>query len=227
MNRRNILLGSAAVIGLGGWYFTSNRAGNTVAFPDAPLPGAANAQTSAGEIDTSSIFEMVEGNPEATVEVMEYASYTCPHCATFHGGPYKQLKSEYIDTGKIRFVYREVYFDRFGLWASLVARCAGPEKFFGISELIYAGQSQWTRAGDPAAIVEELRKIGRLAGLDNDALEACLQDGERAQALVAWYQQNAEADGITSTPSFVINGKKHSNMGYADMKKLIDEALDS
>lgn len=227
MNRRNILLGSAAVIGLGGWYLTSNRASNTVAFPDAPLPGAANAQTSTDEIDTSGIIEMVEGNPDAPVEVMEYASYTCPHCATFHSGPYKQLKSEYIDTGKIRFVYREVYFDRFGLWASLVARCAGPEKFFGLSELIYAGQSQWTRAGEPAAIVEELRKIGRLAGLDNEALEACLQDGERAQALVAWYQQNAEADGITSTPSFVINGKKHANMAYADMKKLIDEALDS
>lgn len=225
MNRRNLLLGSAAVIGLGGWYMTSNRASTTVAFPDAPLPGAANAQTTSGDVDTSGVIEMVAGNPDATVEVMEYASFTCSHCATFHSGPYKQLKADYIDTGKIRFVYREVYFDRFGLWASLVARCAGPEKFFGMTELIYAGQSQWTRAGEPAAIVEELRKIGRLAGLDNDTLEACLQDGEKAQSLVAWYQQNAEADGIDSTPSFVINGKKYSNMSYADMKKIIDEAL--
>jgi len=225
MNRRNILLGTAAVIGLGGWYMTSNRSSTTVAFPDAPLPGAANAQTTSGDVDTSGIMDMVSGNPEATVEVMEYASFTCPHCASFHTAPYKQLKSEYIDTGKIRFVYREVYFDRFGLWASLVARCGGPEKFFGLTELIYAGQSQWTRAGEPAAIVEELRKIGRLAGLDNDALEACLQDGEQAQALVAWYQENAEADGIESTPSFVINGKKYSNMAYADMKEIIDNAL--
>ena len=225
MNRRNILLGTAAVIGLGGWYMTSNRSSTTVAFPDAPLPGAANAQTTSGDVDTSGIMDMVSGNPEATVEVMEYASFTCPHCASFHTGPYKQLKSEYIDTGKIRFVYREVYFDRFGLWASLVARCGGPEKFFGLTELIYAGQSQWTRAGEPAAIVEELRKIGRLAGLDNDALEACLQDGEQAQALVAWYKENAEADGIESTPSFVINGKKYSNMAYADMKEILDEAL--
>jgi protein-disulfide isomerase len=225
MNRRNFLLGGVAVVALGGWYITGNRPANNLTLPGAPLPGAANAQTTEAEVDTSGIVEMVAGNPDSTVEIIEYASFTCGHCASFHAGPYKQLKAEYIETGKIKFVYREVFFDRFGLWASLVARCGGPEKFFGIVELIYAGQSEWTRAGEPAAIVEELRKIGRLAGLDNDQLEACLQNGEQAQALVAWYQQNAEADGIDSTPSFVINGKKYSNMAYADMKKIIDDAL--
>ena len=74
--------------------------------------------------------------------------------------------------------------------------------------------------------VLELRKIGRLAGLDGDTLEACLQDGEKAKTLVAWYQENAEADGIESTPSFVINGKKYSNMAYDEMAKLIDEAAE-
>lgn len=225
MNRRNLLLGSVAALGLGGWYMTSNRSSTTVAFPDAPLPGAANAQTTSGDVDTSSITDMVIGNPDADVEVIEYASFTCPHCATFHNGAFKKLKSEYIDTGKIKFIYREVYFDRFGLWASLIARCGGEDKFFGIADLIYADQDGWSRAGDPAAIVGELRKIGRLAGLDNDTLEACLQDGDRAQALVAWYKENAEADGIDSTPSFVINGKKYSNMSYEIMKETIDEAL--
>lgn len=225
MNRRNILLGGVAVVGLGGWYMTSNRSTNTVAFPDAPLPGAANAQTTSGDVDTSSIPDMVIGNPDAAVEVIEYASFTCPHCATFHNDAFKKLKAEYIDTGKIKFIYREVYFDRFGLWASLIARCGGEEKFYGIADLIYADQSGWSRAGDPSAIVGELRKIGRLAGLDNDTLEACLQDGDQAQALVAWYQKNAEADGIDSTPSFVINGKKYSNMSYESMKETIDEAL--
>ena len=225
MNRRNLLLGSVAVLGLGGWYMTSNRSTTTVAFPDAPLPGAANAQTTSGDVDISLIPDMISGNPDATVEVIEYASFTCPHCATFQTGAYKKLKTEYIDTGKIKFIYREVYFDRFGLWASLIARCGGEEKFFGIADLIYADQEGWSRAGDPAAIVEELRKIGRLAGLDNETLEACLQDGDRAQSLVAWYQENSKADGIDSTPSFVINGKKHSNMSFEDMKVIIDEAL--
>lgn len=225
MNRRNLLLGTVATLGLGGWYMTSNRSTTMVAFPDAALPGAANAQTTSGDVDTSSITEMMIGNPDATVEVIEYASFTCPHCATFHEGAFKKLKAEYIDTGKINFIYREVYFDRFSLWASLIARCGGEEKYFGIADLIYADQANWSGAGDPAAIVEELRKIGRLAGLENEALEACLQDGEQAQALVAWYQKNAEADGIDSTPSFVINGKKHANMSYEDMKEIIDTAL--
>jgi len=121
MNRRNILLGAFAALGLGGWYMTSSRGANTVAFPDAPLPGAANAQSTSGDIDTSGIVDMVTGNPDSAVEIIEYASFTCPHCATFHATNFKKLKSEYIDTGKIKFVYREVYFDRFGLWASLVA----------------------------------------------------------------------------------------------------------
>ncbi|MEQ6249734.1 DsbA family protein [Sulfitobacter sp. HNIBRBA3233] len=223
MNRRTLLLGSAALLGLGGWYAFTPRP--TGALSEGLLPGAANAQTTDETVDTSGIVEMVAGNPDAEVEVIEYASFTCPHCASFHAGPYKQLKADYIDTGKIKFVYREVYFDRFGLWASLIARCGGEEKFFGIADLLYAGQFEWTRAGEPAAIVEELRKIGRLAGMENDAIEACLQDGEKAKALVTWYQQNAEADDIDSTPTFLINGKKYSNMAYADMKEIIEEAL--
>ncbi len=223
MKRRNFILSGFAALGLGGWYFTSRNTG-------APLPGnalvaPANAQTTEADVDTSTIEEMTLGSPDATVELIEYASYTCPHCATFHAGAYKDLKADYIDTGKIKFIYREVYFDRFGLWASLLARCGGEEKFFGLTDLIYAGQSEWSRAGEPAAIVEELRKIGRLAGMDNETIEACLQDGDKARTLVAWYQENAERDGITSTPSFVINGKKYQNMAYSEMKQLLDEAL--
>ncbi len=225
MQRRNVILGGFALLGLGGWALTSNMGSRSTSIDT--MPGAAIAQTSSGDIDTSSIQDMVLGDPNATVEVIEYASFTCPHCAAFHEGPYKQLKAEYIDTGKIKFIYREVYFDRPGLWASMVARCGGPERFFGIVDLIYKGQSEWARAGEPAAIVEELRKIGRLAGLDNDTLEACLQDAEMAQTLVAWYQENGERDNIDSTPSFLINGAKHSNMAYANMKQLIDAELGS
>ncbi|MFK7834606.1 MAG: DsbA family protein [Sulfitobacter sp.] len=225
MQRRNLILGGFAVAGLGGWALTSNLGGSST--PIADLPGVANAQSTSGDFDTSSISDMVLGDASAPVEIIEYASFTCPHCAAFHSGPYKQLKADYIDTGKVKFTYREVYFDRPGLWASMMARCGGQEKFFGIIDLIYKGQSEWARAGEPAAIVNELRKIGRLAGLENDTLEACLQDAEMAQTLVAWWQENGERDDITSTPSFLINGTKHSNMAYADLKNLIDAALGS
>lgn len=223
MQRRNFILGGLAVLGLGGWTLNRMLAGPSAGLD--MLPGAANAQTTSGDIDTSTIQDMVAGNPDAKVTVVEYASFTCPHCATFHTGPYKQLKADYIDTGKIKFVYREVYFDRPGLWASMVARCGGQERFFGIAELIYRGQSEWARAGEPAAIVEALRKIGRLAGLDNETLEACLQDAQMAQTLVAWYDENAKRDDISSTPSFIIDGTKHSNMPYDEMKALIEKAL--
>lgn len=173
----------------------------------------------------SEIPDMVQGSADAKVEIIEYASFTCPHCASFHAGPYKDLKKDYIDTGKVKFVYREVYFDRFGLWASMIARCAGPDRFFGMTDLIYKEQSLWSRAGDPAAIVTELRKIGLKGGLDNDTLDACLEDADNAQALVAWYQENAERDNIRSTPSFLINGEPYSNMKYADFSAIIDENL--
>lgn len=227
MQRRNLILGGFAVAGLGGWALTSNLGGGNGSTPVGNLAGAANAQSSSGDFDTASIPDMVLGNPDATVTVTEYASFTCPHCAAFHAGPYKQLKADYIDTGKVKFVYREVYFDRPGLWASMMARCGGPEKFFGIIDLIYTSQSTWARAGEPAAIVDELRKIGRLAGLDNDKMEACLQDATMAQTLVAWWEENGQRDDITSTPSFLINGAKHSNMAYADMKALLDAELGS
>jgi hypothetical protein len=168
---------AAVAIGLGG--YVTFFGGSSGSVPMNPLASAANAQTAA-EIDTSTIVEMSIGNPDAPVTVIEYASYTCPHCARFHEGTFKQLKSDYIDTGKINFIYREVYFDRYGLWASAIARCAGPEKFFGISDLIYSGQSEWTRAGEAPQIVDELRKIGRLA---HDSFELCDIHGQRAHPI--------------------------------------------
>ena len=223
MSRLMIVSAAVAVLGLGA-YFVTSPGGNSVT-PTDPF-GAANAQE-AGEIDTSVIAEMTQGNADAPVTVVEYASYTCPHCARFHAGPYKQLKADYIDSGKINFIYREVYFDRYGLWASMIARCAGStDAFFGMTDLIYEKQSEWARAGEPAEIVGELRKIGLLAGLDAETMEACLQDGEKARTLVAWYQENATEDGIESTPSFVINGKRYSNMEYTEMAEIIDAAAE-
>lgn len=214
MNRLTSVLGAMALAVLSGGAWLGS----------ASLP---SGQVLAQEVDTSTILEMTLGEETAPIEMIEYASYTCPHCRTFHETVFKKLKADYIDTGKVKFIYREVYFDRFGLWASMIARCAGSDRFFGVNDLLYAGQPEWTRAGDPAAIVEELRKIGRLAGLGNDELEACLQDGDKARTLVAWYQENAEEHEIESTPSFVVNGKKVSNMNYEEFKALLDEELGS
>lgn len=193
----------------------------------AGLPyGAANAQEAA-DIDTSGIVEMTLGVEDAPVSVIEYASFTCPHCASFHAGPFKRLKADYIDSGKVRFTYRDVYFDRFGLWASMVARCGGSQRFFGLTDLIYDQQREWLGDGEPVEIADNLRRIGKVAGLEEDQLDACLSDSDKARTLVAWYQQNAEQDDVSSTPTLIIDGVKHANMSYPELKALIDDALDS
>lgn len=227
--KRILPMVAALLVGVGAYFLfvhePSNSAPQTAAVTSTSADVADNADENA-DLDISSIPDMMIGNPDAKVTVIEYASYTCPHCASFHAGTYKDLKRDYIDTGKINFVFREVYFDRYGLWASMIARCAGPDKFFGMTDLMFKNQSQWTRAGEPAAIIDELRKIGRLAGMDGDTLEACLNDDEKAKTLVAWYQEKAGADNIDSTPSFVINGKKHSNMSFVEMSEILDAAIE-
>lgn len=224
MSRITIAAATLLALAAGDWYLSRPAihvpGSGTLA---AELVGAAQAQE-AEQIDTSTVTEMRMGNADAPVTVIEYASYTCPHCATFHDGNFQKLKADYIDTGKIDFIYREVYFDRYGLWASAVARCAGPEKFFGITEMIYDGQSDWARGGDPAAIVDGLRKIGRMAGIDGEMLEGCLQDAQKLRTLVAWYEENAAEHGVSSTPSFVIDGTTYSNMSYEEMQGLIEDA---
>jgi len=160
------------------------------------------------------VVEMTLGNPDAPVQVVEYASYTCPHCANFHSGPYQQIKADYIDTGMIGFTYREVYFDQPGLWASMMARCGGEMRFFGISNLLYENQQIWARAGDGAAIAAALRNIGKVAGLSDADLDQCMADAEQAEELMAWYRTNAERDGVNATPSFLINGEMVSNREF-------------
>ena len=222
MNRL-FVIGAIALAVVAGTVFWQTRGAPTTV---AELPyGAANAQES-GEIDTSSIVEMTMGPENAKVTIVEYASFTCPHCASFHADQFKDLKSEYIDTDKVQFIYRDVYFDRFGLWASMVARCGGPERFFGITDMIYEQQRDWIGSGqDPVQIANNLRKIGKVAGLNEDQLEACLNDSDKAQALVAWFQANAEADDVSSTPTLIINGQKHSNMSFSELSAIIDEKL--
>ena len=210
-------------VGLGVWV---NQSPQTAALDqEFALPFAANAQSSDADAEATEIIDMVQGAEDAPITVIEYASFTCPHCARFHSDVYKLLRKNYIDTGKVKFIFREVYFDKYGMWASMIARCSGPDRFFGMTDLILNSQSTWARAGDDLAIVEALRKIGRLSGMQDAALDSCLQDGEKLRALVGWYKENAQRDGIQSTPSFLIDGQPYKNMDYEEFAKILDEKL--
>ena len=165
------------------------------------------------------------GQTDAKVKIVEYASFTCPHCAHFHSEVYPKLKADYIDTGKVRLEYHEVYFDRYGLWAAMMARCGGEMRYIGIVDVLYDTQKDWAGSDDPNAVVENLKKIGRAAGMDDASMDVCMKDSKQADALVAHFEKNFAADGIEGTPTFLINGVKHSNMSYEDLKAMIDAEL--
>ncbi len=185
-------------------------------------PGAL-AQADPGSVELAP--DMKLGSHDAPVTVIEYASYTCPFCAEFHEDVYPALKSEYIDTGKVLFIHREVFFDRFGLWAALLARCGDGTRYFGMNDMIYGTQREWLGSREPLEVVENLRRMGLAAGLEAEQVDACMQDRELAQSLVAAFQTHTTADGIDATPTFVIDGQKYANMAWPDMKAILDEKL--
>jgi protein-disulfide isomerase len=165
------------------------------------------------------------GDPNAPVKIVEYASFTCPHCANFHETVFKPLKAEYIDSGKVHFTLREVYFDRYGLWAAMVARCGGDLKYFGVSDVLFSTQAEWAASDDPTVVVANIRKIGLTAGMTNEQLDACMNDAAMAEAMVKRFETNMAADQVDGTPTLFINGEKHANMSYTDLKAIIDTAL--
>ncbi|MDB4220790.1 DsbA family protein [Amylibacter sp.] len=171
------------------------------------------------------IPDMIMGSEDAPITIIEYASFTCPHCANFHKNVFPSLRKNYIDSGKVKFIYREVYFDGPGLWAALLARCGGDKKYFGISDLLYSKQREWTKGDGGAEIAQNLYKIGRIAGLQQKDMETCLQNKDVATAMVARFQETSKADNISSTPTLVLNGKSIGNMSYTELAALIDEAM--
>ncbi|MGB0411404.1 MAG: DsbA family protein [Pikeienuella sp.] len=178
--------------------------------------------------------DIVLGSDDAPVTVIEYASFTCPHCASFHIQSWPSVKRDYVDTGKARFIMREVYFDQFGLWASMIARCGGPERYYDVVDAVLKGQEQWygahraafTQTKNAGPIVNELMKIGRRVGMSNARMEECVTDVALRDRLVADFQEYSARDNIRSTPSFLINGELSSGaQSPAGMAALIDKHL--
>lgn len=225
MDRRFFIgAGGLAVAGGAGWWLL--RDGGTGAGSTAIVQGAeAQGTETATEADFARVPDMSRGDPDAPVTVIEYASLTCPHCATFHRNVMPRLKEEYVDTGQVYFITREVYFDRYGLWAAMLARCGGEARYFPMIEMIFENQREWASSNDPAVVVENLRRLGRRSGLSNDEVDACLQDADQARAMVAVYQHHATNDRIEATPSFVVDGELHSNMSFEAFSALLDQRL--
>ncbi len=167
--------------------------------------------------------EMVLGDETAPITVIEYASLGCPHCANFHTNTYPQVKEDYIDTGKIKFIYRDFPLGTPALAASMIARCSGSAKYFGMIDIFFRSQQQWSRAENP---LDGLKKVARFGGMSNADVDACLQNQELLDFIQEKARKGGEEHEINATPSFVIDGETISGgMPYEDFKKLLDKAL--
>lgn len=146
--------------------------------------------------------DMIQGDPKAPVTIIEYASMTCPHCAHFHATTYQELKKRYIDTGKVRFIFREFPLDQLALAAFLLARCAGPDKYFAMIDTLFQQQKEWVvqRPLGP------LLAIAKQAGMTEQQFNECLQDQKLIDGLEEVRQRAMKLD-VQSTPSFFLNGK--------------------
>ena len=203
MKRRNILIGigvTAAGIGFGGTYALLQ--GPAHAKPNSPaslLPQLADA----GGME---LFDddRILGAADAPVTIIEYSSLTCPHCPSFHRGTLPQVKSDWIDTGKARLVYRHYPLDRLALFAAAVANCVKGDGFFGFIDALFQSQERWSRSQDP---IGALQQFASLAGLNQAAFEACLQDEAAIDRILEIQKNGRDTYEVASTPSFVINGQ--------------------
>jgi protein-disulfide isomerase len=185
LNKRDVLFGSAALAGL--------ALGGASAF----------AQNLAGLNDPPAFGEMTLGPDTAKVTVIEYASATCPHCAAFHNETFEALKKEYIDTGKIKFVFREFPHQDAALAAFMLARCAPKEKYFPLIDVFFATQPEWTQ--NP---LEGLNKIAQQAGFTQENFDACMKNEAVAKDILA-VRSKAESFGVTGIPTFFVNGERY------------------
>ncbi|WP_340109854.1 DsbA family protein [Pikeienuella sp. HZG-20] len=198
------------------------------------LMAAAPAGAQETEDKGYALGDVALGDEAAPVTIIEYASLTCPHCANFHVNSFSEIKRNYIDTGKVRFILREVYFDQFGLWAGMIARCGGDMGYYRLTSMFLDRQQTWyldhvrafneTQNAQP--ILDEMMKIGRLAGLSNDRMNACLTDQALLEQMVTDFQTNTEKDEVRSTPTFFINGERVSGaVSAAAMSEEIEKFL--
>lgn len=207
-------------------YRRSLIAAAVAAITVSALPALAQEAEDAEQMPEGKILpDIALGQEDAPVTIVEYASFTCSHCAAFHDENFPKLKAEYIDTGKVRFIQRDVYFDAVGLWAGILARCGGDDKYYTVGDMILSQQKTWLAASDADGIAANLRKIGTAAGFSAEQMDACWADRQKVADLVATFQKNAGEDQIEGTPTFVIAGEKVQNQPWADLKKIIDAKL--
>ena len=174
--------------------------------PFHPVTDALASGTSDNVGDTLSLPEMALGPADAAVTVVEYASITCPHCASFNENVFPKIKAAYIDTNKIRYVFREFPLDPVAAASSVLSRCIANgdiAKYFEVTDVLF--KQDWSKVTKPR---ETFNQVGRQAGLDEHQVGACLNDEALFNKIVAGRVHATAKLGVDATPTFLINGEK-------------------
>jgi protein-disulfide isomerase len=171
------------------------------------LIGSAIAQGAADVAKPVSLPDMAIGPKDAAVTITEFASMTCPHCAAFNAEVFPKIKSTYIDTGKIRYIFREFPLDIKAAAGSMLARCIAKDdaaKYFAVVDVLFKQQNDW--AYTAKSTTEGLGRIGKQAGLSQEQVETCLKDQALLDKIAADQKYAADILKVNSTPTFFING---------------------
>lgn len=167
---------------------------------------ATGAQTATPTIDVqAALAPRSVGNPDAPIKMVEYASLSCGHCATFHTEIYPELKTKYIDTGKVYFTFQDFPLNRTALAGSVIARCLPAERHESFVSLLFKNQDKWAFDSNYESF---LRQNAKLAGMSDAVFDACMNNEEIKSGLSTFMQLAQKQFEITSTPSFVINAKE-------------------
>jgi len=169
--------------------------------------------------------DIVIGKADAPVTIVEYASMTCPHCANFSKTTFPKLKSQYIDTGKVRFVFREFPLDDLAAAAAMLARCIDKdngEKAMAVIEVLFASQDKWA-VRNP---IPPLQQIAKQAGMSEKAFDECLKDQKLYNDILAMRERASKEYQVQSTPTLFVNGKiQRGETSIEDLSKVIDPLL--
>lgn len=162
----------------------------------------------ADQVPTLAPDDIVLGKADAPITIFEYASLTCPHCAEFDRDTFPRVKSEWLETGKARLVFRDYPLDQMALKAAMLAHCAPPDKFFDFVDVLFRSQANWAGAGSPDAVMQALSRIARLGGISEEKFNSCINDKALSDKILNERLVAQNEYGVDSTPTFFINGKK-------------------